>query len=67
MRLPIRALANSPLKTLRRGRHFCELLEAAPDAIMAVDREARIVLLNGMAERLFGHRRPEGERSDSSW
>jgi PAS domain S-box-containing protein len=26
---------------------------------MAVDRKARIVLLNGMTEKLFGYRRPE--------
>lgn len=40
----------------REGR-YRELLEAAPDAIIEVDREGQIVLLNGMTERLFGYQR----------
>jgi PAS domain S-box-containing protein len=38
---------------------FRELLEAAPDAIIKVDREGRIVLLNVIAEQMFGYRREE--------
>jgi PAS domain S-box-containing protein len=38
---------------------FHALLEAAPDAIVAVDLDGRIVLANGQAERLFGYGRAE--------
>lgn len=36
---------------------FRELLEAAPDAIIEIDREGRIVLLNKVTEQLFGYPR----------
>ena len=38
---------------------FRELLEAAPDAIIEVDQEGRIVLLNRVAEEMFGYTREE--------
>lgn len=38
---------------------FRKLLEAAPDAILEVDAEGRIVLLNQTAERMFGYTRQE--------
>ena len=44
---------------LKAESRFRELLEAAPDAIIEVDREGRIVLLNAAAENIFGYRRAE--------
>jgi PAS domain S-box-containing protein len=38
---------------------FRELLEAAPDAIIEVDREGRILLLNLATQKLFGYQRDE--------
>jgi PAS domain S-box-containing protein len=38
---------------------FRDLLEAAPDAILEVDLDGTIVLLNAAAERMFGYAREE--------
>jgi PAS domain S-box-containing protein len=35
------------------------LLEAAAEGVIAIDSEGRILLVNGMSERLFGYRREE--------
>ena len=38
---------------------FAALLDAAPDAMVCVDRDGRIVTVNVQAERLFGYQRDE--------
>ena len=53
------------MKTAKRPKielqadRFKELLEAAPDAILEVDGEGRITLLNAVTERMFGYDRGE--------
>lgn len=40
-------------------RHAARLLDHAPDAIVVIDRAARIVFANAETERIFGHVREE--------
>ncbi len=53
------ALWSSLASTPQVEAHLHELLEAAPDAILQVDENGRIILLNHMTEQMFGYGRQE--------
>jgi PAS domain S-box-containing protein len=45
-------------RTLAEKR-FKDVIESAPDAMFLLDQSGKILLVNGMAERLFGYQREE--------
>jgi PAS domain S-box-containing protein len=57
--LQVRRHRASRVREAKAERRFRELMEAAPDAIIEVDREGQIVLLNAVTEKMFGYHRDE--------
>ncbi|HEX2646297.1 MAG TPA: PAS domain S-box protein, partial [Candidatus Dormibacteraeota bacterium] len=55
-----RRKANTPLDAHKAVEaNIPAFLEAAPDAMVVVGQDGRILLINGQAERLFGYKRIE--------
>jgi PAS domain S-box-containing protein len=67
LKSPTAPKSRSPKMSEFADSRFRELLEAAPDAIIEVDRQGRIVLANAVTEKLFGYTREEllGRNVDS--
>ena len=67
-----RAKSNPKLKELKLAEdqvtRFRAILEAAPDAMVIVDKEGKIILVNAQTLTLFGYQREEliGQRIEVS-
>ncbi|MEV4351952.1 ATP-binding protein [Actinoplanes sp. NPDC049596] len=57
--VPMMPVVRSPSRTEQAESMFMSLLDAAPDAIVAVTADGTINLINAHAEHLFGYRREE--------
>jgi PAS domain S-box-containing protein len=55
----VTAIVRDLTERLQIERRFAELLDSAPDAILELDADGRILMLNRMTERLFGYTRDE--------
>lgn len=55
----LQQIATEAQQEAHEASRFRELLEAAPDAIVKVDRSGKIILMNRATESLFGYTRDE--------
>ena len=55
----VQGIARDITERARAARIFRDLLEAAPDGMVVIDRQTRMILVNAQAERLFGYQREE--------
>ncbi len=55
----VASVARDVTEQQRAGARFRGLMEAAPDAMVCVDGDGRIALVNAQTERLFGYGRDE--------
>src|SRR5579871_597605 len=51
--------ASAAVADIQAEQRFWELLQAAPDGILEVDRDGKIQLVNSAVEKLFGYQRDE--------
>ena len=55
----IRLMTTQPLRAEESDAFFRTLLDSAPDAMIIVDDDGKIVVVNGQTERMFGYDRQE--------
>jgi PAS domain S-box-containing protein len=59
LRQVIKQLQDELIQRSMAEKRFKDVIEAAPEAMVVLDQNGRILLVNAMAERLFGYEREE--------